>query len=155
MTAPKPKKPMPWWGILLIIFGVLAFLGLLAIGGIYWWVTANKDRLLAVGEEGAREGETFASDREQSECVDEGIRKLSSCNGLMCEAQVKIFTETCIREAEPTPGFCDGVPPKSEIVKASMWAINECSRRGKPNNQRCTRLVQAVLEACHQPAPTE
>ncbi|MBX3202497.1 MAG: hypothetical protein KF850_13060 [Labilithrix sp.] len=156
MSIPPPKKKaMPWWAILLIAFGALAFLGLLAIGGVVWWVSANKDRLIAVGREGSREAEAFARDHDQSECVDEGIRKVASCDGVLCEAQMKIFTTTCIRDARRTPGFCDDVPRMHDIVNTSRWVLDECSRRGKPNNSRCTRLVQAVPEACHPPVATE
>lgn len=147
-APPAPKKGLPWWAILLIVFGVLALLGGLVIGGAVWWFASNKDRLIAEGKQSTEEGNAYAASHDRNACVDEGLRKLDACSGIMCEAQTKIFTSTCIQSAAPMPTFCNGVPPSTEIVKTSRWLIDECARRGKPGNQRCTRLLQVVPEMC-------
>jgi hypothetical protein len=146
----EPKKKTRWWVWLLLVFGVLTILGIAVIGGIVWWFSANKDRLIAEGKSANEEAATFAASHDQSACVDEGLRKVMPCDGIMCEATTKVFTEHCITQATPTPGFCDGVPAMGEIMNTSRWVVAECQRRGKPNNQRCQRLVQAVPEACHR-----
>jgi hypothetical protein len=148
MTQPLPKKKLPWWAGLLIVFGVLMLFAGLVIGGIVWWFVSNKDRLVAESEESTSEAVAFADSHDQNACVDEAIRRLSSCHGLLCETQAKVFLTTCLEEAQETPGFCDGVPRSSEIVKATLWLSDECKRRGKPNNQRCSRLLQAVTQEC-------
>ncbi len=145
---PPKKKGLPWWATLLIIFAVLALLGGLLIGGAVWWIAANKDRILAESKQSVTDGMAYAANNDQSACVAEGLRKLDGCPGIMCEAQIKVFAATCVRQAKKTPGFCNGVPDATEILKTSRWIMEECSRRGKPGNQRCTRLVQVVPEAC-------
>jgi hypothetical protein len=35
-------------------------------------------------------------------------------------------------------------------MNTSRWVVAECQRRGRPNNQRCQRLVQAVPESCRK-----
>ena len=149
MTIAPPKKKMPWWKGLLIAFGVLALIGIAIVGGITWWVMANKDRLVSESRDTMAEAKAFAESHDQDACVGEGLRKVAACDGFMCEAQTKIFTTFCLQQAEPTPGFCDGVPPTSEIMNTSRWVVAECERRGKKGNQRCSRLVQAVPEVCH------
>ncbi len=146
--APQKKK-LPWWAILLIVFGVLSLIGVAVIGGIVWWISANKDRILAEGTEAMAEAHDFAQTHDQNGCVDEGLRKASRCDGLMCETNARVFTSQCIREAERTPGFCDDVPEPTAVMKMSRWATAECKRRGKSGNQRCARVVQAVPDACH------
>ena len=150
-TPPPKKKKLPWWAGLLIIFGVLVLIGLAAVGGFVWWIAANKDRLLAEGKESIEEAQRYAASHEQKECVDEGLARANRCGGLMCETNASVFTTACIREAEISPGFCDEVPERTEIIAMSRWAIAECKRRGKGNVQRCQRLMQGVAEACHQP----
>jgi len=149
MTTAPPKRKMPWWVGLLIAFGVMALLGVAVLGGIVWWFASNKDRLLLEGKEAMAEGQAFAASHDQSACVDEALRKGAACSGIMCEVEAKFFTTACIQRAQPTPGFCDGVPPKNEIMKTASWCAHECERRGKRGNERCGRIVQAVPEACH------
>lgn len=152
MTPPsRPKKKLPWWAIMLIVLGVLMVLGGLAIGGTAWWFISNKDRIVAESAKSVADGKEFAATNEQSSCVREGLRKLDSCSGMICEAQTQIFTTACIQRASRTPGFCDGVPPESEILKASFWVTGECERLGKVGNQRCARLLKVVPKLCHPP----
>jgi len=154
MNEATPKKKLPWWAILLIAFGVLSLIGVAAIGAVVWWAASNKDRILAEGKETMQEAQAYAQTHEQHECVDEGLRRLAKCSGIMCEANTKVFVSACIQQAESTAGFCDGVPPKGKILETSRWCVAECQRRGRGNDQRCARLVQAVPEACHaQRAP--
>lgn len=150
MTQTVPKKGLPWWAILLLVCGILALLGGLAIGGAVWWFAANKDRIIADGKQSVTGAQQFAMQHDQNACVGEALRKVEACSGIMCEAQTKVFAGTCISMARPTPGFCTNVPASNEILKTSTWVVAECGRRGKPNDQRCTRLVQAVPEACHK-----
>jgi hypothetical protein len=150
-TAP-PKKKTPWWVIVLIVFGVFSLLGLLVIGGIVWWVASNKDRLVAEGKVSVSEAEAFAASHDQNACVDESLRKMGACDGIMCEAQSKVFLTMCLQRAERSPALCEGVPPAKEILKTSSWVVDECRRRGKGTDQRCTRLLQAVPQVCHNPS---
>ena len=152
MNAPKKTR---WWLVILVVFGILSVLGIAVIGGVVWWFSANKDRLVGEGKTAMAEGSAFAADHDQSACVDEGLRKVSGCDGIMCEATSKIFMKTCVDQAKPTSGFCEGVPPRNEIMKTSRWIIAECQRRGrKSDDQRCQRLLQAVPESCEKPQPS-
>ncbi len=152
MHAP-PKKKMPWWAVLLIIFGVFALIGLVVIGGIVWWVASNKDRIVADSKETVSQAQEYAATHDQNACVEEGLRKIEKCGGLMCEVNAQNFTLMCIQHAETTPGFCEGVPAPSEIMKTSSWVTDECRRRGKKGtDQRCTRMLQAVPQVCQHRA---
>lgn len=157
MDPHRPAKKTRWWLVLLLVFGGMGLLGVAVIGGAVWWFSANKDRLLAEGKESVAEAEAFATNHDQTACVDEGLRRGGTCDGFVCEVKAKVFTTTCLQRAAPTPGLCTGVPAPTEIIKTASWVIDECQRRGKrSDDQRCQRLVQAVPEACQHPsaAPT-
>lgn len=143
------KKKTRWWVVLLVAFGVIALIGILGVVGVVWWFSANKDRLLAAGKEGTAEAATYAASHDQSACVDEGLRRVAMCDGIMCEAKEKIFTTACVQNATPSTGFCDNVPPANAIMEVARWSVDECERRRQSaRDQRCHRLVQAVPAAC-------
>lgn len=154
----QPKKT-PFWVFLLAIVGVLVFFGALAIGGIVWWVSENKERMAAERKQAVAEADAYAASHDQNECVEEGLRRLSACGviAFTCELRTGSFTATCLQKARKAEGFCQDVPPRGEIIKTSLWVISECQRRGKQaDDQRCHRLMQAVPQACHEAkAPAE
>ncbi len=71
------------------------------------------------------------------------------------QISTQIFLGTCLQHSEPTPGFCDGIPSRSEmsigeIMKSANWASNKCAEAGLKNDQGCQRLFSAVREHCHR-----
>jgi hypothetical protein len=150
MDAPQ-KKSMPWWGWLLIIFGVFALIGIAGVGVLVWWINANKDRIAGDAQKSMHDAREFATSHDQTACVDEGLRRGAQCDGIMCEANAQIFLKLCIQQAPKTAGFCESVPKPSEYMKTGTWIVDECRRRGQSNNQRCTRLLQGIPQGCHQP----
>ncbi len=150
MDQPPQKKATPWWVVVLVIFGLLALLGVLAVGGAVWWFSANKDKFVAIAKEADESSTAFASGHDQNDCVTEGLRKNDACDGIMCGAGAKVFTQRCIAKATPVAGFCDGVPPQGEIMATVRWVQDQCTKRGRrADDQKCTQLLQAVPEACH------
>jgi hypothetical protein len=133
----------------LAVLGVLVLCCGILVGGIVWWAAKNKDRLASEGKKVMVEAEAYAASHNQNDCVEEGLRRVDACSGFVCEGMAKVFTSTCVKKAQKVEGFCDGVPPKSEIIKTSLWIVEECDRRGKTGSQQCNRLMQEVPEACH------
>lgn len=97
------------------------------------------------------EADAFAHEHDQVACRDEGLRRSDLCGPmeLGCIAQVSVFTERCFRGCAPTPGFCDGVPPMTDIMGSATWANAQCAELGRRGNQQCTSLMQSVQRACH------
>ena len=149
--VPAPKKKSQVWVILLVIFGVVVLFGVLAIGGAVWWFSANKDKFVAMAKEAEQQSTAFAAaGHDQNECVDEGLKRTDACDGLMCQAEAKVFTERCIVKAAPTAGFCDGAPPPTEIMNTVRYTQAQCEKHGhRADDQKCTQLMQAVEQACH------
>jgi hypothetical protein len=148
-SALPPKKTTNPWLIVFICFGIVGLVVVAAIGGVVWWLSANKERLAGMGQEAETAARAYGKDHDQDACVGEGLRKIDRCDGIMCQASAKIFTERCIAYAQPTAGFCDGVPPVGEIIKTAGYCQDQCRKRGRlPDDQRCSQIMQAVAPAC-------
>ncbi len=134
---------------LLAIGAVIVLLAVAAIAGLVWWLDANKERLKAQGDAAKSEAATFAAGRSQRDCVAEGLRRVSACDGLMCRALAEIFVEACLGAAEPTSGLCDGVPKTGEIMASVKWRLAQCAQRAGDAKQ-CSNLMGAVQDYCEE-----
>ncbi len=141
---------MPKWLKVVLIFIGVSVLGLaLLVGGIVWWVSANKERLAETGKKAQENGVSFGATHTQDQCVDEGLSHLKECGALdfLCEAGNKIALMSCMAAAKQD-GTCRDVPSRDDIFKLANWANEECARRGFRGSQQCTRMIQAIPDAC-------
>ena len=137
-----------WLKIVLIVVGifVLMIVGLGAAAYIYF--NQHKEEWAKAGAAAKQEGEAFAAGKDGSQCVDEGLKRLSACAGLSCEITARAFVQSCMTKAAPSPQLCTSVPKRSEIIASAKWALDECRRRGMAGNQPCGRLMQEVQRYC-------
>lgn len=147
--APAPKKGLPWWGILLICFGLCLLLGVAAIVGVGIWFSKNKDRIAQGAEQTLKDAETFAATHDQNACVDEGLVRSSKCDGIWCTAQQQLYVASCLDKAEKSPTLCDDAPKPGEIMATANWAVNACKKRGR-TDQACTQVMQAIPQYCQR-----
>lgn len=139
-----------------VVIGVIAgglLLGVATCGGFAWWIDANKGDLAAMGEEQRAAGEAFGVTTEQLGCIDEALGRQDDCGGFdpMCEAQNGMWLKACLDVATESPGLCEDVPPRTEIIESATWAVGTCANLGRPQDQPCGRLLQQVQEHCHGP----
>ena len=142
-----------WLKVVLIVLGVCLFLCLASGGAGFWWFNENKERLKGVGERAKKEGAAFAYANDADGCVDESLRRLEGHRGIIEQAEVKLFLKACLDRAQKPPQFCDGVPPRSELMRSAAWAVDRCTAKAKIADQECARMMQGVQEAC-QSEPT-
>jgi hypothetical protein len=135
--------------ILLIVLGGLLLIVVGLAGGAYWWFTSHLDKLKADGEQAMAEGTAFAAGKTRNECVTEGVARSGRCDGMMCEVKNRFFVKSCLGAAADVPGFCQGVPPKSEIMKSVQWSLSRCQGGGGEVDQRCSRVMSEVQEFCN------
>jgi hypothetical protein len=136
----------PWLKYSLIGCGGFLLLGILAIGGVWWWVARNADAIGAGMEAVASEGEAAGAGTDQAGCVE---KALAYGGGSDVRALLRVgpFTDACLRACRPTPGFCDGVPAPTEFRRLLAWQREQC--RGS-KNPRCQTVMQAKMQACWQ-----
>jgi hypothetical protein len=140
---------MPTWAKVLLSIGCGVVLLTIAIGaGVYFYVNGHKDQWLAEGKKIQDEAQTFAAGKTTSDCVDESLRRLRDCSGIACEVRARVFLVGCLSAAGESPQLCDAVPPRSEIIRSVRWSLDECRRRGMPNSQPCSRLMQELQRDC-------
>lgn len=146
---PSPRSPgmAPWLKYSLIGCGGFLLLGILAVGGVWWWVARNADAIGAGMEAVASEGEAAGAGTDQAGCVEKAL----AYGGTDMRALLRVgpFAEGCLRACRPTPGFCDGVPAPTEFRRLITWQREQC--RGS-SNPRCQTVMQAKMQACWQRA---
>ena len=113
------------------------------------WIKRQGTVLKTEGEAVMAEARKFGEGKDGEACIAESLNRLKTASGLMGEAKVKIFLQTCLSTATVSPKTCEGIPKPSEIMKSAQWALDECARRGRPNDQRCTRVINAIQVHCH------
>ena len=133
---------------LFVVVGACALL-FATCGGIVAWLAANADRLTEQGKAAMHDGAHFGGGKQAPACVEEALRRLEQADlGIVGEATNKVFLEACLDVAARPPGFCDGVPPRDQILTSATWAMDRCAQGGRANSQPCTRLVGAIQEKC-------
>ncbi len=144
-SPPRSSGMAPWLKYSLIGCGGFLLLGILAVGGLMWWVSRNSERINAGAEAVAAEGERAGSGTDQAGCVEKALAYSGS--GVSGILRVGPFAAACLRACRPTPGFCDGVPAPTEFRRLITWQREQC--RGS-TNPACQTVMQAKMQACWQ-----
>lgn len=118
----------------------------LACGGLI-----DTDQMIADGEAAMAEGTAFGASTNQDGCIDEGLRKQTSCGELevMCQAMNGVWVLGCLEAASPVAGFCDGVPRTDDIMETATWRVERCNAAGYGEDGRCQHIFASVQEHCH------
>ncbi len=128
-------------GLVLLVVGTC--------GGVYAWFQLNADRLAEQGKAAMHDGAHFGGGQEAPVCVTEALLRVTQGDlGIVGEATNKVFLESCLDVAKRPAGFCDGVPPRDQVIASATWALARCEALGHGGSQPCTRLVGAIQESC-------
>jgi hypothetical protein len=141
---------MPRW--LQVVLAVIAvgFVTVVVLGFVgYRWLSRNRGRLAAEAREITRQGAEFGKGKEIVACLDESARMYQTA-GKTFKSQIttRVWLESCIRASTVPPEFCANVPRKSQTFASAQWSLDECAKRGLPNDQGCSNLLVAAVGAC-------
>ncbi len=64
--------------------------------------------------------------------------------------KVNVFMRACLESSKPTPGFCDGVPGRTEFMKSIAWQQQQCAVHKLSVERQCGQLFQQVQQFCEQ-----
>jgi hypothetical protein len=113
---------------------------------------AGEERVIANGQNAKEAGSATGLRETEQGCLDQGFEREKS--GPQEYARLMHFLEGCLGSAQPSPGFCDDVPP----YRATMGAEEEkrsrayqeavCSKEGFTDWQ-CRASVRVVQLHCH------
>jgi hypothetical protein len=133
--------------LLLLALGGVLFLCAVGGAGALWW-KRNKAQLIEASTRSMEKGEKFGAAHSDAECVDEALQRLAKIEGLTGEVPNKLFLSSCLKMSRDTPGFCQGVPKTGEILSSVKWQLATCAKKGHLNDQRCSRLLDAIQAHC-------
>lgn len=142
---------MPAWlkvTLILIAATILVFVAAGIVG--YFWVTSHAGDWRAAAEKVKAEGTSFGQGKGAEACIDEALARLQRCDGILCEVNAKVFLTSCVATSNVPQGFCATIPPRTEIIASAQWALQECERRGDPNDRACTQLIAGLQDYCER-----
>jgi hypothetical protein len=136
--------------IVLSIIGGLFLLGIIVVGGLVYWFYQNKGRLIRAAENIGKEAKEFGAKTNNQGCLEEALSRHKRDKSFTGRITTQGFLTLCLQASQPSPGFCDGVPPQNEIMKSASWRLKKCSDAGLQNDQGCQQLFGAVQTYCHK-----
>jgi hypothetical protein len=145
------------WAIVLSIIGGLLLLGIIAVAGVVYWVYHNKDRwiqsaqqLEKAAKQFEKEAREFGAKTNNEGCLEETLSRYKRDKSFTGRISTQAFLGFCLQASEPSPGFCDGVPPRNEKMKSTNWALKKCADAGLQNDQGCQQIFGSVQAYCHR-----
>jgi hypothetical protein len=135
--------------IILIVVGILAFIGIVCVGGLslvgYFFV--DHEGVTKSSNEGTEFGKTTDNAGCQTRVV-EMIKPLrdTDINGGLA---VSYFFSSCLTASRPTPKFCDGVPNAyADILNEHKGKDAECAKLGLQGSIQCRQIIDEKLDFC-------
>ena len=133
----------------LLIMGGLVFVFCLVGAGLLWyWWSHNGRELLEQGQSSIAAGQATGAGTDQQGCLDGALAKLPENTRFSAQLSNTLFLSGCLPAAQPTPGFCDGVPPNGEVMNSVRWRLEKCKDRPQPESQPCGQLYGEVQKFC-------
>lgn len=140
---------MPTWVKVVLILLLVLILGVATCTFVgYRWIKSHSGELLADAKKTKAEATEFGRGRDANACVDETFARLKQCGGIVCEVKGRVFLQDCLAVAERPADFCAAVPKRGEIMATAQWTLAECARRGRANDQQCTRVIIGIQDVC-------
>jgi hypothetical protein len=95
------------------------------------------------------EGEELGATTDQQGCLDEALGRTDG-KGSVTAIAAGVFMRGCFDSAQPTEGFCDGVPAESEILATVTWSQQRCAGLGRVNDQGCVSVMRIMQTYCSE-----
>ena len=135
--------------IILIVVGILAFLGAACVGGLAFLGYYFVDHEGVI--KSTKEGEEFGKTTDNLGCqtkvlsIIKPLREID-LNGIL---KAEYFFEGCLETSRPTPNFCDGLPSDYvDILKDDKEKDAECAKLGFRDSNACRQVMKKKLDFC-------
>jgi hypothetical protein len=139
-----------WLKALLIIVVVVVLLAVGAVVAGVYWLSRNKDTLIARGRDVFVEGQQFGRSTDNHGCVNESVSRYKKEPGFGTTISNGIFIRACLQSSQPTPGFCDDVPKQTDFIKSAQWIMSRCRQVDLENDSNCQGLFSPVQQFCEE-----
>lgn len=133
----------------LIIAGILAFISVACVGGIFLvdHFFVDKEGV----KENSKEGTKFGKTTDNLGCQTKIVPMIKSTpvtdlNGVL---RIQYFFSSCLKASKPTPNFCDGVANAySDIFNDDKGKDAECAKLGLEGSITCRQVIDEKLDFC-------
>jgi hypothetical protein len=141
-------------GKLFLMLGLIAVVGLLALGGgaWYWWKHHSAE-FLEAGTAAIEDGRKSGASLQESGCVAQVVARHKSGPGMTSTIRNSVWLSGCLDTSSPQADFCDGVPSPENPVAVGVWAAGACIQHGL-GDPYCSNLFQNVATYCASSART-
>ena len=138
---------------LLIGCGSVALLGIAAVVAVVLWFRAHGQELEAEGHAAHDAGAKAGAALMDGQCVDAALADYAKDRGMFSAVQARVWLAGCLGAARPTQGFCDGVPPESEIMRSATWRVARCDAHRLGGDSTCPNILAEVQQHCDRLGP--
>ena len=135
--------------IVLIVAGILTFISLACVGGIfitgYFFVDSEGV------DKSSKEGTEFGKTTDNLGCQTKIVPMIKATpvtdlNGVL---RVQYFFSSCLEASRPTPNFCAGAAnPYSDIFNDDKAKDAECTKLGLEGSITCRQVIDEKLDFC-------
>lgn len=134
--------------------GGLIFLGVMSIVGFVIILNIFEAKMAETTAPVENEGTEYGRTHDQQACIDEGLRRSRNVkvSGPGEGIETLAFTESCLKTARPTSGFCDGVPTFWKVEDSERWKSERCPpSRTDEVRFGCRLVFKTKQEFCRPP----
>ncbi|MGH9750298.1 MAG: hypothetical protein ACRD6R_10280 [Candidatus Polarisedimenticolia bacterium] len=132
---------------LVIVLVALAVLAIAAVGIGMWWWSKHGLALQTQAKTARAEGSAFGRDTDERGCLAEALRRVEGDSGFRAGIAASMFVTACLETGATSEGFCDEVPPTSEILTGGGWRAARCREAGLDATV-CGTILKQVQSHC-------
>jgi len=132
--------------VIILVVCFLVIVGSVVAMGVYWW-THHSRELMESTQKVYKEGQDAGRKTDEQGCLNAAIARYKENTGFTGSISTSLFLRSCLDESRPTPGFCDGVPRRLEILRSAQWQIEQAKKAGI-NDNFGRQLFTQVQEYC-------
>ncbi|AWB67025.1 hypothetical protein C2869_11500 [Saccharobesus litoralis] len=130
-------------GILFFVLTVLSF---------QIWFSENQENISQAVEQGKQQALIFAKGKNQNDCLEQAIKKISECRDATCSAEHDQFLTQCFINSQYSQDLCQQAPMAEDYFGTVSWSVSQCRKR-KVKNGNCPNLLNKVPKLCQLTHP--
>lgn len=118
-----------WWSAGGVTLLIIVVVGLWLYQQRVQWLEGFNAEHQAKALEFRKRGTKLAQNTDQQGCLEEVLTEYNAdCRGFDCTVRYGQMLRSCLADARPTPGFCNGVPGYQEKPDENVkyWIYHQC-----------------------------
>lgn len=129
---------------------IIVAVAAMVCGAAYLWWNQNSAELIANGKAHMDKGMTAGRTLDESGCVATAAGALGgeASSSIALGIANSLELSGCLETSRVTPGFCDGIPSRTEMIATGQWIASVCNQIGQAGNTSCNTMIQIIPEYC-------